>query len=662
MRSTIVIARLTNFVNKGILAGIIAVIVSAIGNGFGFFENTDQSVSNVQYQLATKPVSSQTVIVGIDRETLAHFGGHPIGRKNIAKGLDAIAKAGAKRLFLDFSLSTEHSEEHDTALEQSLKELGPERVAIPMKILEDESAGIGGGQFELLEPYERFAELSTLVMANIPFDSDGLIRTIGAPGIPNRNVPGNVALWLATGEKRPPCVSRVDFRIDANSIPMVSFLDVANGNVNALSAIRDKIVVVGIVAPNVIDSVPTPRFHRMNRTRFIALAAETAIQKSQQTTSPQLTVIAFVLVVSISLGFVLSQCNMLVGILITTLLEAATFLIGVELQRATHFIPPFMIPFSSFALTFVGTQVAVNPLFAQTRNAIMSFVGKMDNGLAKLFHSNVDSIITFSPEGRILTINETAEKLFNLRSDQVVGKSLATILPGSADALLRAAAANKPGRIEATVENQSGSNRHVDLAFNSVPMESGWVGFASIRDISEFRAREEELKRQATHDALTGIPNRLAFEQHLDKTFVQSSSDQSNFAVFLLDLNKFKQVNDTLGHHIGDALLVEVASRLRKNIRQTDFVARLGGDEFAIVIAPGATPECTEHIASKLVEAIYSIKQLEGHAIESGTSIGVAFYPTHAQSTEDLVRIADEAMYEAKRSKTGYKIAAPQPV
>lgn len=654
--------RFLRVVNQGVFAGVIAVVLSVIAHAIGFFGNTDQSINNLQLSFASKPASGETVIVGIDRESLAHFGGHPIGRNNIAKGLQAIESAGVKRVFIDFSLSTEHSEEHDSALESAMRSLGPDRIAIPMKLLEDETRDSAPGRVELLKPYRRFADIATLVMANIPYQSDGLIRTLGATASEGKEVPCNAAVWLATGKSGVPSVTKTDFRIDANTIPMVSFLDVALGKEQALQAIKSKIVVLGIVAPNVIDAVPTPRFHRMHRTRYIALTAETAIQQSEPVPAPFGSVVLCITLASVTLGFFLSRCSMSVGLICAAMLGAATFVTGVVLQQTTHITPPFMLPFSCIVLTFAGTQIAVNPLFAQTRSAIKSFVGKFDYGIAKLFHSNVDSIITFSPEGQILTINETAEKLFNLKSEQVVGKSLATILPGSADALLRAAAAHQPGRIEATVANQSGSNRHVDLAFNSVPMDSGWVGFASIRDISEFRAREDELKRQATHDALTGIPNRLAFEQHLRSTLSQATEGHATFAVFLLDLNKFKQVNDTLGHHVGDALLIEVASRLKRGIRDIDFVSRLGGDEFAIVLAPSITTSSTEAIASNLVQSIASIGELEGHRIDTGTSIGVSYYPQHAQTSEELLRIADEAMYEAKRTKCGYKVASLDPL
>ncbi|HRX82724.1 MAG TPA: GGDEF domain-containing protein, partial [Pirellulaceae bacterium] len=110
-------------------------------------------------------------------------------------------------------------------------------------------------------------------------------------------------------------------------------------------------------------------------------------------------------------------------------------------------------------------------------------------------------------------------------------------------------------------------------------------------------------------------------------------------------------------HHIGDALLMEVAKRYESSIRKGDFVARLGGDEFAVVVAPPTECDNAERLAAKLVDSIASLTELEGHAIETGTSIGIALYPEHAQSSADLVRVADEAMYEAKRGGRGFAIA-----
>jgi diguanylate cyclase (GGDEF)-like protein/PAS domain S-box-containing protein len=311
----------------------------------------------------------------------------------------------------------------------------------------------------------------------------------------------------------------------------------------------------------------------------------------------------------------------------------------------------------SVFLTYLGTLIAVHPEFQSLRQAGLSLLDKVDYGLARLFHSGVDAIITFSPDGKILTVNETAEKLFGLPADDVLGKQLSTVLPEAADVLLSSACGKQPGRLEATLADDGGRDRHVDLAFNAMPSESSWVGYASIRDITAMKDREEDLKHQASHDAMTGLPNRAAFERHLEATLRFAADTNRTFAVFVLDLNKFKQVNDTLGHQIGDDLLIEVAKRFQNTLRSSDFVARIGGDEFTVVMTPPADRDNAETMAKQLVDSIAELTEIDGQAVDTGTSIGVALYPEHGQTREDLVRVADEAMYAAKRDKVGYRLA-----
>jgi len=647
---------------KGVLASFVALLLAVIAQFSGVFTTEDQVVQDWQASFISKPPSGQTTIVAIDQESIQQLGGFPIGREHLAKVLDTLNEAGVNRIFVDLSFASEHGEQHDSALESALARLGPDRVALAMKLVENEGVPNAKGQTKLLRPLQRFADRSNLVMADIVFGSDGLVRSLGPRFHKEMEIPCNAAVWLTHGPDSSVQKTGVDFRIDVNDIPEISMMDVLNRSEASLASVHGKNVILGPVASHLINTVRVPRYGYIHRTRFVALAADTIALASEPVQLSTGVMILSLVALLMALGFLLPRVTLIVGGLVSLLLTTGIFIVGVMVQTTTNIsFSPFM-PLVAIWLTYVGTLIATHSAFKQTRTAIKSFVGKFDHGLAKLFHSNVDSIITFSPDGQILTINETAEKLFNLKADEVVGKSLATILPGSADALLKAAAGHQPGRLEATVEDNSGMNRHVDLAFNSVPMESGWVGFASIRDISEFRAREEDLKRQATHDAMTGLPNRMAFEKNLAATLQFASETNRSFAVFLLDLNKFKQVNDTLGHHVGDALLIEVAKRLKNSIRNCDFVCRLGGDEFAVVVAPPANHECAESIAKEIVQSISDIQELEGNKIETGSSIGVAFYPQHATNADELVRVADEAMYQAKRGKCGFKIASSDAV
>jgi diguanylate cyclase (GGDEF)-like protein/PAS domain S-box-containing protein len=461
--------------------------------------------------------------------------------------------------------------------------------------------------------------------------------------------------WLAVGSKAKPAILKLDFGIDLETVPKISFVDIFKNGVPE-NFVKGKNVVVGLVAERVTQPVLVPRYGKVERAEFIVLAAETEILGTEPKPASFWLVISSTALGVVIFGLVLPRLGMYSGGALVLAAMSLSFVGSIELLRQTGISLPLTFSFAALILTYVGTLVACHPDFQTLRRAGLSLVDKVDYGLARLFHSGVDAIITFSPDGRILTVNETAEKLFGVPADQVLGKQLSTVLPDSAEALLKSACGNQPGRLEATLAN-SGGDRHLDLAFNAMPSESSWVGYASIRDITVMKDREEDLKRQASHDAMTGLPNRAAFERHLEATLRFAAETGRPFAVFVMDLNKFKQVNDTLGHQIGDALLVEVAKRFEGTLRSSDFVARLGGDEFTVVMAPPTTRDSAESMALRLVESIAELTELDGHAIETGTSVGVALYPDHGQTSEDLIRAADEAMYSAKRDGDGYGIA-----
>src|SRR5450755_1791032 len=172
-------------------------------------------------------------------------------------------------------------------------------------------------------------------------------------------------------------------------------------------------------------------------------------------------------------------------------------------------------------------------------------------------------------------------------------------------------------------------------------------------DITQRRRAEEALQHQAFHDHLTGLPNRAAFNERLSLAIEIARARRTPLALAVLDLNRFKIVNDTLGHQVGDALLQQVSSRICKALRGSDFVARLGGDEFAIIV-PDATEADGEELAARIVSVLSAPFQLEGHTVEIGAAVGLALYPTHALDLTALLSRADIAMYVAKRGAIGY--------
>jgi diguanylate cyclase (GGDEF)-like protein len=172
-----------------------------------------------------------------------------------------------------------------------------------------------------------------------------------------------------------------------------------------------------------------------------------------------------------------------------------------------------------------------------------------------------------------------------------------------------------------------------------------------IHKLEQEKNRAYEL---ASHDHLTGIPNRMLFHEMAQAELSRAKRSRNLYALLFLDLNRFKPINDSLGHDVGDLLLLAVAQRLRKSLRAYDIVARIGGDEFVIMLCEVSSKQQIAHIAAKIIQSIsMPFDDLNGHSVEISTSIGIALYPGDGQNANTLLRHADAAMYCAKKNGTG---------
>ena len=180
----------------------------------------------------------------------------------------------------------------------------------------------------------------------------------------------------------------------------------------------------------------------------------------------------------------------------------------------------------------------------------------------------------------------------------------------------------------------------------------------SLEDITERKRAEEDLAYMATHDALTGLPNRTLFNDRLTQAVAHAQRNQQRLAVMFLDLDRFKDINDTLGHPMGDQLLRGVSDRLIRLVRKSDTVARMGGDEFMLLfLLPGIREEeDMAKVAQKILEAFQTPFELDGYELHITTSIGMALYPDDGEDADTLVKNADIAMYRAKeRGRNSYQ-------
>jgi len=277
------------------------------------------------------------------------------------------------------------------------------------------------------------------------------------------------------------------------------------------------------------------------------------------------------------------------------------------------------------------------------------------------FAQATDECIVFHAKGLITDGNEAVERLLGYSLAEVLGRPVLDFMSDETrHTVFESVRSDREETYEAVVVRKDGRHVPVEIVGKSMPVGAETYRLAVVRDIS---ARKEALARiefMALHDALTHLPNRAALEARLEHMLGKARHAGRSLAVLFLDLDHFKNVNDSLGHHAGDQLLCEVACRLSASVRQADTVARLGGDEFIVVLADLEGPEDAARVAAKLLDTVSVSMRIDGHKISVSPSIGIGIFPGDGDTSEQLIAHADAAMYHAKDSgRRNYQFFMP---
>ncbi len=273
-----------------------------------------------------------------------------------------------------------------------------------------------------------------------------------------------------------------------------------------------------------------------------------------------------------------------------------------------------------------------------------------------------DAVIVTDAATRVVDVNPAFTHITGYRPEEVLGGTPAVLKSGLHDAAFYAelwGALKRDGHWQGQIWNRrrDGEIYPTWQSISAVRDGAGRVThYVSVMaDVSELERTRAELAHLAQHDPLTDLPNRLLFQDRLEHALERARREQGMLAVLFLDLDRFKDINDSLGHAAGDRLLQEVAGRLRGAVRREDTVARMGGDEFIILMEGLRHEEDAEHLARKLLAALATPMRIDGGAYYVTTSIGISLYPRDGTDGETLVRNADAAMYRAKaRGRNAY--------
>ena len=307
-------------------------------------------------------------------------------------------------------------------------------------------------------------------------------------------------------------------------------------------------------------------------------------------------------------------------------------------------------------------QVVASFLDITERKQVEEALRESEERFRAVFNRAAVGIARIDLGGQIIEANPALQRMLGYSADELTHNPLATFV--HPDYV-------RDGRLAQLTELAEGTRQELQQELRYVHKLGGLVWCNSIaslvrgpsneplflivmtEDITARKKQEVALEHLALHDGLTDLPNRTLMFDRLRQAILVSKREHQALALLMMDLDEFKEINDTFGHHGGDEVLRHVATRLKRQLRESDTVARLGGDEFAIILPGVADDAAAGATASRILNALQEPLMIEGEALEVRASIGIVLFPRHAEDADTLLRRGDAAMYEAKRAGTG---------
>jgi diguanylate cyclase (GGDEF)-like protein/PAS domain S-box-containing protein len=306
-------------------------------------------------------------------------------------------------------------------------------------------------------------------------------------------------------------------------------------------------------------------------------------------------------------------------------------------------------------------RILVSSTDISTRKKIQlqeALLAESEQRFHSLFEQHPDGVIHFDRNLRLTSVNPAFVAMSGYSQAEALSVDRPYLMAADhiplLTAALQAALGGTPQTLDTALLRKNSS--HMDVSVVLIPNVANGeiIGVHGlVKDISAHKNHERQIHHMATHDALTGLPNRYFLEDRLHHAIEQARRGKGMVGVLFLDLNRFKVINDSLGHDKGDSLLGVVAERLQAAVREADTVARIGGDEFVVVLENIQDPGHVRNVATHIIESIAKPVHVAGHRLSVTTSIGISFYPGGGDDAATLLKHADLAMYEAKAARHG---------
>ncbi|HLH89346.1 MAG TPA: EAL domain-containing protein [Xanthobacteraceae bacterium] len=632
-----------------VLFVLVLVLITGLGTPL------QNALTAMRFGWLSRSASGSVVVVAIDSPSIQRIGVWPWPRTLHAELIDRLTEAGASDIAFDVDFSSASTPAADKALEDALARAGGSVILPTFKQLVGERGG--AASIHVNRPLPQFAQNAWLAAINVEPDADKLVRHY-PPGqtIDGAFIPSVGALLAGDYDKSAGPLT-IDFGIQPASVPSVSYIDVLRGDPATLEVLKGKRVIVGATALELGDRINVPNGQVIPGALLQAIAAESILQGRALHPAPGAVTAGELGLVMLLMLTLWQRVSAGIRIAILVGLSAGVELVAIALQGAMPIVVNTAFLHAAVAAYLIAT--------ALDEIDIRELLGRIaERRFQQVAMSIGDGLVCADQRGIVTLWNRGATAIFGHSSQEMVGRPLETILASERDKprLPFAAGAAPDEALLAPggkVMEMQGRRRNGE-AFPFEACFSAWQGANGLqhgivlRDISVRKREEERIRHLATHDTLTGLPNRNALYEHLDAALKAAKADGHEVALLMLDLDKFKDINDSLGHTCGDELLREVAARLAGLIGDGAVLARLGGDEFAVMLSGAALVEPARQLAQTIDE---SFRQHEfvaaGRRFSIKSSIGVALYPHHCADVHELLGNADLAMFRAKAAANG---------
>jgi len=623
----------------------------------GGLESLERSRMDAQFRLAGQEVRSGIVVVEIDSKSLQTLGIWPWPRGYHATVLDRLVAAGAHRIGFDIDFSSRSIAEEDQELEKALA-ASQGRVVLPIfrQWQDSEPDRI---HLTVAAPLPEFARYAALGSINVSPESDGLVRRYSnGSHFSGRSVPA-FASALA-GDPRPDLESfYLDFGVSTRSIPRISYVDVLTGQFDT-TEVAGRVVIIGSTAVELGDQIAVPVSATISGPLLQALAYESLTQDRALARARPAPTLAVALALTLLMSFLFERMSWRGGLLLTLGSFAAMLLVAGAVQR----LQPYLLDVTPWIFSTAGMYglALITRIDQQAVKLLRErlTVRRTETLMRHVVQNSFDAIITLDERGRVETFNRAAEFMFGYSESEAGGRRLTELVTPTgrevAESLLTRAT---EGPTEALGCGLDGRKFPIEIVVTAIDADEDPKLVAVVRDITERKAHQEELRHQASHDPLTDLPNRSLLLERIERALSVGALEGHSVSVLVLDLDRFKEINDALGHAVGDQLLREVAKRLHAALDDGATLARLGGDEFAVLL-PETSSEQAQRTGWKLIDALKKPFGFEDLFLQVNTSIGIAVYPDHGRESQMLVQRADVSMYVAKEKRSGVVVYGPE--